>query len=95
MWLLAEDRSMALILALCAISLAYSSSQIASNGKRLGLATQLQCACRLQILDKGLRRMNYLDQFLCYCALACYEASHGDGAQAWCDIGKFNEKRLV
>ncbi|KAK7229663.1 hypothetical protein V2G26_001833 [Clonostachys chloroleuca] len=31
--------------------------------------------------------MNYLDQFLCYCALACYEASHGDGAQAWCDIG--------
>ncbi|CAH0051413.1 unnamed protein product [Clonostachys solani] len=65
-WLLARDRPIALILALCVVSLPYSSSQIASN---------------------GIRTINCLDQFLSLCALASYEASHGHGAQAWCDIG--------
>lgn len=86
-WFVDRECPLSLVVALCSLSVGYSSHESASNDQSPRLDERLVSACRLMLLKPGANNQ-YLDNMLSLCALASHEVNKGNGAQAWCDIGE-------
>ncbi|KAH7140882.1 hypothetical protein EDB81DRAFT_799062 [Dactylonectria macrodidyma] len=85
-WILESSRPPILLASLCLVSARYSSHEYISRERSSLSGNQIASKCRLMLSEPGTAK-HHLDSMLSLCALALHEASNGNGAQAWCDIG--------